>query len=69
MLAEKVACIDSNTKRETAKHKLITAKDLVDKTYCVAVIVKQLSTAVKAFLGYYKTVVYNLCLTSSLLLT
>jgi hypothetical protein len=69
MLAEKVACIDSNTKRKTAKYKLITAKDLVDKTYCVAVVAEQLATAVKALLGYYKTVVYNLCLTSSLLLT
>jgi hypothetical protein len=69
MLAEKVAYIDSNTKRKTAKHKLITAKDLVDKTYCIAVTAKQLATTVKAFLGYYKTVVYNLCLASSLLLT
>ena len=69
MLAKKVACIDSNTKKKTAKHKLIAAKDLVDKTYCVAVVAEQLATAIKAFLGYYKTVVCNLCLTSSLLLT
>ena len=40
MLAEKVACIDSNTKRKAAKHKLIATKDLVDKTYCVAVTAK-----------------------------
>ena len=69
MLAEKVACLNSNTKRKAAEYKLITAKDLIKKTCCVAVTAEQIATAVKALLDYYKTVVYNNCLTSSLLLT